>query len=687
MMLVVSVRLVHLQHVIPSRFLAPWDRVVSEEEIIPCRDGRIVAADGVVLAQDEVRYDVTLDYRWLQSPADPHWLRGQALRELLPRDRRSSAARKAAEERILARREALLENLAAAAQVSNTQLQARCLEVQKRVEKMLGSVERRRRERMLLRHQSAAHWPETWDEMLQLVHDELMTPPDRFANDPIVLKEELQAHVILQDVSFETVSVVQSSPAKFPGVHIQTTNIRSYPQSSLGAHLIGVRRAKAQQAGQRHGESGIERFHASRLDGQPGLIRHVKNRRGEELEMITDRNPVDGQDVVLTVDSRLQAVAEGLLDGALQNFSESDPVPTGGCLVAMDIWTGDLLTLAASPRVAPAHLVQPGLEEWKSFQNDPRRPLFPRGTQMALPPGSLFKIVTAAAALEAGVVTAEEFIPCRGYLDESQRYRCPLFRQQGIGHGELSLSGALGQNCHVYFYELSRRLPAEELCDWGKKFGFGALTGIDLPYETPGALPDPREPDGSKWYPGSSRQMAIGQGALLVTPLQVARMMAAIANGGYLVTPRVAQVDERHRPDHPYSGMRRIDGLSRTTLAMLQQALGAAMRDPLGESRAGQVEMLPMAALAATASGGGARDHAWFAGYAPADRPRVAFAIVLEGGASATRAGVLLRQYLTELLGLGYLTPFAADASQTRDDSSEGIDPVARAGNTGADFQ
>jgi penicillin-binding protein 2 len=680
-LILISVRLVHLQHFISGRFLAAWDQAIRETEVVPCRDGRIVAADGVVLAQDEVRYDIAIDYRWLQFPPDTSWLRRQALRNLSPKERRSGEAHKTAEARILAQRQSLFQSLADVADIPLTQLETRCLDVQTRVEKMLGSVERRRRERAQQRRHSSEGWPDNWQDLWQLVRDELMTPPDRFADDPIILKEELQPHVVLQDVSFETVSIVQSRPAEFPGVHVQVKNIRSYPQSRLAGHLVGVRRVIAGESEQRRGESGVERFYAAQLDGEPGSVQHVKNRRGEELEAITDRKARDGHDVMLTIDSRLQSIAEDLLDRTLDESAfQSGPVPAGACLVAMDLWTGDILTLASSPRVAPADLIQPSLEKWNSLQKDPRRPLFPRGTQMALPPGSLFKLVTAAAALEAGVVTADETISCAGFLEESERLRCPLFRQQGIGHGQVSLTSALGHNCHVYFYELSRRVPAEAICDWGRRFGFGAPTGIDLPFEASGAVPGSASA-AARRFAVSPEQLAIGQGPLLVTPLQVARMMAAIANGGFLVVPRIAQTDDSQGSPRSGSHLHRIEGLSRKTLGTLQQALAAAMLDPAGEAHAGQVQMLSMSALAATATGGHSSEHTWFAGYAPAERPRVAFTMVLEAGGSTHSAGEVLRQYLTELLGLGYLSPFSPDTSQSDDTSPSGTNTAARAGN------
>jgi penicillin-binding protein 2 len=497
-----------------------------------------------------------------------------------------------------------------------------------------------------------------------------------------VLQEELQDHVLLSDVPLQIAAAVQSQPARFPGVHIRSASIRAYPQQDLAAHVIGLRRAKSQETNapvRRTGESGIERSQSALLEGTPGVLRKTLDHDGEVIREETVQPPRDGSDVTLTLDSRLQRLAEQLLDQALaENNSAADP-PQGACLIALDVWTGDLLALACSPRPSLTVLARPTADQWQQLLDHPRRPLFPRSTQMALPPGSVFKIVTSAAALEAGAIAPDDILPCRGYLDQPDEFRCLIYRRYGQSHGPVALEEALCQSCNVYFFQLARRIGPEALCDWAARFGFGQPTGIDLPGEQHGRVPrhgDPRSR--SRWQPGTTLQLAVGQGSLLVTPLQVVRMMAAIANGGYLIAPRVARSESAEGTTPPA----RIPGLSENTLLAIRRGLERTIHDPRGTGRGARVDLLQMAGKTGTAEAGDRPDHAWFAGYAPADRPRVAFVVVLEHGGAGSGAAPIVREFVTEMLGLGYLNPFPASDRETETEASP-IDPVARARETG----
>jgi len=666
---VIGMRVVYMQGVVADRYLTPWAEVIVEEEVIPCRDGRILSRDGVVLAQDESRYDIAMDYRWLQSPPHPRWLRQQVSLQLSPSARRDPAQRAAAERKILQQRTDLLKNLSEVTGQSERQLTTRLAAIQKRIEKMLAAVERKRLTRMAEKQQAHVDWSEGFTGIWKIVVQELTTAPDRFAEDPIILKEELQDHVVLSNVTLNVAAAIQSQPAQFPGVHIRAMSRRSYPLEDVAAHVIGVRKtpsgvANTPQAATRSGESGIERFYSSRIAGTPGLIQHHRNRRGELVDSQQFRDPVDGEDVILTIDSRLQQIAEQLLDEKLRESSSEDPAlsPQGATLVAMDIWTGDVLALACSPRPSLMTLLQPSHAEWEQLQSDSRHPLFQRTTHMAVAPGALFKVVTAAAALQTGFTQADEKIDCRGYLDEPDQYRCQIYRQHGIGHGGITVEDALSLACNVYFYEMARRMGPETLCDWAERFGLGERTGIDLPGESSGHLPQPNpggtNPDGARWFPGSTLQLSVGQGALLVTPLQMARMFAAIANGGFLVQPRVTLPNRDH---DTVAEPQKIPGLSAETLSVLQHGLERVVQDPDGNGRAARIEWMTMAGQTGTAEVKNKPAHAWFAGYAPARQPRVAFAVVLEHGGNGSASAEVARDFVTELLGYGYLRPYLSE--------------------------
>lgn len=675
----IGVRIVCIQAGMADRYISLWLETRTDDEPIPSRDGRILSRDGVVLAYDETRYDLTVAYRWIESPPNSRWLKQEVLQRLSPHERNDAARRQQAEREILAERDQLWQALSDVTGISVEELVRRRQTVQTRIERMAASVERRRAERQEVHEEnqngtvreSGSDSGRLWT-VLDLVWTELTTPPRRISHDPIILREELEEHPVVRNLPLEQVSIIQSHPSRFPGVRIQSTNSRVYPLDDLAAHVIGVRRRSTPVDGvspETRTESGVERAYDRRLSGRHGLLRHTRDRRGRPMQSDVIREPKDGHDVVLTLDSRLQRAAEALLDDALAPVEDAEEpsVPIGGCIIAMDLWTGDLLVAAAAPRPSLSLLLQPEQEQWERLLADPRRPFFPRVTRMALPPGSVFKVVTAAAGLESGAVAPEDLFHCRGYLDRPDRFRCLIYRKHGVGHGDVRLEDALCRSCNVFFYDLAERIGPETLCEWAQRFGFGQSTGSDLPLEQSGTLPQPHAPVAQeRWYPGTTRQLAIGQGALLVTPLQIARMMAAVGNGGYLVSPRVvvdsgaSSGDLRSAPSavpRPAS-IHKIPGLSERTLTTIRSGLEMVVHHPRGTGTSARVEMLSLAGKTGTAEVAGKTDHAWFAGYAPANSPRIAYVVVLEhGGAGGGDAGVLVREFVHSLLEFGYVQP------------------------------
>ncbi|WP_437191787.1 peptidoglycan D,D-transpeptidase FtsI family protein [Planctomicrobium sp. SH527] len=680
----IMARLVHIQAFVGERFITPWKTPAIELETVPARDGRIVSRDGVVFAQDEVEYDISVDYRWLETPMNASWLRRQAMKELSSKDRKNPERRKEIEQQLLAHQTELLASLEAVTGASSQVMAQRMSEIQKRIETMRASVEQRRFQKAEAAAAEEFQWSDGLTGVARLVVDELTTSPDRFADDPLILKEELQDHVVLKNVPLQVVATIQSQPARFRGVQIRSNSSRHYPRQTLASHVVGVRRHVADDndsSGVRKGEAGVEKSHQAVLQGIPGETKRIRDRHGELVESEVLRLPQDGQDVVLTIDSQLQQLAEQALDRVLypppQSLSAGGVIPRGACLVAMDVWTGDILALANSPRPSLPVLARPTVEEWERLQRDPGMPLFSRATQMALPPGALFKLITATAALESGITAPGEILHCQGFLDQPDRYRCLLFRQQGIGHGQLLLDEAISQSCQVCFHDFARRMGPESLLGWATRFGLGQPTGIDLPSETSGKLPSlaslvAQSSNGRQRVTGETLQLGVGQGAVLVSPLQVARVMAAIANGGYLVTPHVAKVDE---DELAQLAPQRIPGLSAASISLLRRGLEQSVQSENGNARGAQVDLLPMAALCGTGTVGEKADHAWIAGYAPAQNPRVAVVVVLEHGGAGENAAPVFRDFVLELLGMGELRPPVVTPPAAAPVSSPGAPP------------
>ncbi|MBW3541190.1 MAG: hypothetical protein KY476_13055, partial [Planctomycetes bacterium] len=667
-----------------------------------------------VLAHDVERFAVLINYRWTQEPPDPLWLKRQALERLSRAERADDRKVEAATEAILAERRAMWRRLSELTGVSLAELQSERQAIQNRVERMVAAVEERRG---AVHAAAKAAEPEipadasAWERAWNTVVTTLTTSPERADLDPLTLPEQDANHRLLDGLSLEVAAEIESHPEMFSGLSTERTSRRRYPEQTIAAHVVGVRRPiadeelAARQArfegddpldyrpGDRQGQTGVEAHYERLLRGRRGLRRVVRNGRGEIVASEVVRHPQPGRDLVLTLNLELQRRMEQALDETLGPSATTveeapvirDDASAGAALVALDVRTGAVLAAVSAPRFDLEVLAEPDADSWRQIVEDPRRPLFDRATRMAVAPGSTFKALTAIALLESGL-DPDATIFCRGYLDTPNRYRCYTYRHYGYGHGDTNLSDALARSCNVYFFSAAREVGPEPLVEWAGRFGFGRPTGIDLPGEEAGTLPAPprerirlaaanvdgslRDPDsgrgatGLHWYPGDTLGLAIGQSRLTTTPLQVARLMAAIGGDGRLVTPHVVrgfaqpQTADSSEQSWPVREAAPIAGLSAETLRRVREGLERVVADPRGTGYK-QVRLKEVAIAGKTGTaevGPGRRDHAWFAGYVPADRPKVAFAVVLEhGGSGGSDAGPLARRLVQELLALGII--------------------------------
>jgi len=292
---------------------------------------------------------------------------------------------------------------------------------------------------------------------------------------------------------------------------------------------------------------------------------------------------------------------------------------------------------------------------------------------MALPPGSTFKIVTAIAGLQSGVLSPASRFECQGFLSNPDEHRCLIFRLHGTGHGSVNLRSAMAQSCNVYFFDAARRMGIAELARWTDLLQFGSPTGIDLPFEKSGTVPSVSADSAAsaseavrRRYERDALGLAIGQSRLTVTPVQMARLLAFVANGGWLVTPHVISDDGTARQageieDSPYLQTRhRIPGVTQETLAAVREGLIAAVEEPIGTGfKTVRLPGIRIAGKTGTAeTTPGKPDHAWFTGFVPADKPRYVFVVVLEHGGSGSRAaGPIARELVRSLLERGMLSP------------------------------
>lgn len=703
--MIVLIRVVWIQVRLPQVYLAALQVTTTELETLPANDGRIMA-DGVVLAADELVQNVQLHYRWLQEYPDEDWLSRQVRSRLSRGERRDAALVQQVEAEVRQQREQMLQTLAKVCLTSRTDLQARCDGVQERVERIIRSVNLRHGMRVSEFGAALVESEEAWQprdrswlmRVAGLVRDALTTAPRRRGVERVIVREEESWHTILEDVDLQTAALIAEHPQRFPGVRVQQTSRRTYPHPNLAVHAVGAR-TDWQPAGdgvevpidhpRGQGRFGLEKFYDDQLSGVPGLRRIVRDRRQRIISEEVVRQPQAGLDLHITLDPGLQRHAEQLLaevlgDAEPQLLTEVDTasdaaadgpidMPSGGSIVVMDVHDGRLLTLASGPEFDLRMFTEGTEEQWRNVNNDSRRPFVSRFLAMSIPPGSTWKPVTALAALESGTLSAREEFFCQGYLNRPDELRCLLFRRYGVGHGSLTLTQAMAQSCNVYFFTAAERMGERRLIEMGLRLGFGMHTGVDLPFERSGNLPGTRrvdEPvagvhvlqpvDGENILSAGDRAgLAIGQSRLTVTPLQMARALAAIANGGMLVTPHLVSGEEQSQSLHSgritAASLQSITSLQFRTasLVALQQSLEAVVQSASGTAnRSVQLPGVRIAGKTGTAeTGSGSADHAWFTGYFPAENPQYVVVVALEhGGSGGLTAGPIAREVVRYLM-------------------------------------
>ncbi|MBL4883673.1 MAG: hypothetical protein JKY95_03925 [Planctomycetaceae bacterium] len=684
-----------------SDFLENANPTTEQTEPIPAMDGQIFSSDGLLLAYDDQILGLAVHYRWLESPPNPRWWKQQARKRLKKSEHHNPQALEQAQAEVLEQQEKLWKRLSLLSGLTVEQIAEKRQSIQKRVERIAKAVQKNQQARLETiseTNDSDSTEKSIWFKIWELAKSELTQPPRRTNKDPIIIREELDYHRLIEQLSTEDVAEVESHRADYPGTLIVTKTSRVYPKGSFAAHVIGIRREirddqiqkrkkelqtddpLSYQPGDRLGQFGVERTYNITLRGLAGSRTLKRNRRGEILEKTTTRDSRSGNNLVLTLDSRLQETAEELLDQLipveqslvpplpLGQPSQEKPEPVGGAILVMNVHSGELLAAASAPRPNLSLMSSGDAAYWKQINGDNRSPLLSRITQMTFAPGSTFKPLTAIALCESQGIPIEPF-DCQGFLDTPNSHRCNIFRIAGVGHGEINLVNALARSCNVYFFNAARKMGPENLVSWCKEFEFGQSTAVDLPFERSGHIPSPADnnPESNyHWYPGDNLGVAIGQSYLSVTPLQMVKLIAAIANGGELVNPHVVSriqpgeendqlaLDQLAVPEKP---SRRLP-ISPGVLAEIREGLQQAVESTGGTAhKTVAMKQVAIAGKTGTAQTGLDRpSHAWFFGYAPAENPRYAFVVLLEqGGSGGTDAGPIAKKIVQRLLELNLI--------------------------------
>ena len=459
--------------------------------------------------------------------------------------------------------------------------------------------------------------------------------------------------VVKTDATLADVAALDARRRELPEVSIESVPLRSYPLASAAAHALGrvgeiterqllLAENRGLAPGSLVGQAGIEARYNRELMGRDGFRRVIVNSRGLEVTEAERQLPEDGPSLTLSIDASLQAAMERAFEGR------------AGSAVALDPRTGEILAMASTPAYDPNEFTT-GIDAalWASLATDPQTPLMNRVIQGAYSPGSTFKIIAATAALEEGVITPSTTFYCPGYLAV---YNTVFHCMAKGGHGVMDLRRAIANSCNVYFFQVGIRLEIARLSKWAKLMGLGAPTGVDLPHELGGLMPSPEwkmRVFKTPWYAGETVSVAIGQGQVSATPLQMARVMAVIANGGRLVRPHLTRGTEAPLP----LGIRpeTIAAVKEGLRAVVAEGTGRRARLPTVEvcGKTGSAQVVASARLAKSPNAFELLPHGWFLAFAPADDPRIALAVLVEHGRSgAESAAPVARQILAHFFGL-----------------------------------
>jgi penicillin-binding protein 2 len=443
-LVVVAARLAQLDLYLADNYVASFATTTESMESTPSLDGRIYGSDGRVLAEDLERDNLRVHYRWLEDPPDPRWLSQQALSKLTRSERRNGARVEAEKQAVLTRRNEMWQRLAEVSGTSPATLTARRAATQKRVERIAQLViERQNRPDSEATPESSETKSDRplADRLWERIAGALTTPPRREAREPIVVREELDYHTVVDDVPLAVRAEIEAHPRLFPGVRVGSTSRRVYYDSGLAPQIVGARlpvrdedlakrRTRATslaegddpldyRSGDRIGRTGVEASYDSCLRGLRGLRKLTRNRYGEVVGEEIVRAPRAGGNVELTLNAGVQRKMQQLLDHILDEKTppatdkDESPRPTGGCVVALDVQSGAVLVAAGAPQFDFGSSAIPDAQTWKRLNDDPRHPLLHRAIQMALPPGSVFKVLSAVALLESRRIDPEASVTDR----------------------------------------------------------------------------------------------------------------------------------------------------------------------------------------------------------------------------------------------------------------------------------
>ncbi|MDZ7291240.1 MAG: penicillin-binding protein 2 [candidate division KSB1 bacterium] len=483
-------------------------------------------------------------------------------------------------------------------------------------------------------------------------------------------QSNFQAIKIERQIDFSTLSLLHERRLELPGVEFRAESRRCYPRGVKAPHLFGYLSEITEgelnlfhdldyEPGDLIGKKGLERQYESILRGLKGkryvqadalgrIVGDLTEADNPQLHYVT---PVPGRNLLVSIDASLQYYLEHEFTGR-----------RGGAVV-LNCKNGEVIAMVSEPNYDIELFSRPVTAAiWNQLVNDPNKPLYDRMLQSLYPPGSTFKLVLVVAGLETGLIDPQERVFCPGYYRLGNRsFGC----WKPGGHGAVNLLQAIEQSCDVYFYRMGLKVGLKNWADYARRFGFGKITGIDLIGESPGLVPDEEYFDQrygkNKWSKGLILNVAIGQGDLLVTPLQMAYLAMTIANEGNTFKPHLKRgvqdpitgTEEYDQPDSVH-----IPGVSPETYALVKRGMYLVVHGDRATGRAAAVPGISAAGKTGTAQNPHGEAHAWFIGFAPFEDPQIAWCVFVEnGGGGGAVAAPIARGIISLLLRENKLIP------------------------------
>ena len=500
---------------------------------------------------------------------------------------------------------------------------------------------------------------------------------------------------ISSDIKMETVAELSEKSSEFAGINIVEDSIRTYTSGTLASHIIGyigsINVEEYKELSNTYdrndiiGRTGVESLFENYLKGSDGEKQIDMAVDGTITAEYTTKEATSGSNIVLTIDSNLQRIAENSLKNTITKIATggfSETINTqAGSVVVMKIDTGEVLAMASYPDFEPEKFVG-GISnsDWVFYRDNENKPLLNRAIQSQYAPGSIFKMVTATAGLETGAITLNEKINDTGkykYYQDKQP-ECWIYSDYGRGHGYLNVTGAIKNSCNYYFYELGRRIGIDTLSTYAKYFGLAGKTGIELPSESSGTLAsretklklkaNAKETE-KQWNPGETLSAAIGQSYNNFTPLQIAKYIATLANGGRMVNPTIiktiinadgTEVTKEKIEEYSNEKLGITNDDAEKTLEINPEYLSAileGMRSVTSETGGTAYSVfrnfhIEVGGKTGSAQAGDGNVNAWFTGFAPFDNPEVVVVAMIEKGAHGSYTAEMARDILAEYFGI-----------------------------------